>query len=240
MDFNLEWTVFALEAEEDTWGFVRIAKAHNKLRDQLAEKEQENAELKQRVEELSKVPEKWRCFHCGFETSDEKEAAAHFGDQDNATTLCADWAEYTTHDEKLAHCQQLEKELSSERDENWKLCQSNDALQYQVDSFESAIQSFKPFRGCHNVQDIFNLYDTLEGLKVVAEKRVEELEQHQPLSPFCINCETAGMRARISEVEQALKIYNAHILECGDCSDCLQECLTKQDSIKIAAALKGE
>jgi len=32
MDFDREWTTFALEAEEEAHGFVRIAREHNKLR----------------------------------------------------------------------------------------------------------------------------------------------------------------------------------------------------------------
>jgi hypothetical protein len=43
MDFDREWTAFALEAEEDTFGMGRIAAAHNKLR-------AENAALKAELE----------------------------------------------------------------------------------------------------------------------------------------------------------------------------------------------
>jgi hypothetical protein len=36
MDFNREWTQFALDAEVDHYGTARIAKAHNALRSQIA------------------------------------------------------------------------------------------------------------------------------------------------------------------------------------------------------------
>ena len=45
MDFDRDWHTFSLDAEVDAYGTSRIAGAHNRLRE-------ENARLRQRVEEL--------------------------------------------------------------------------------------------------------------------------------------------------------------------------------------------
>lgn len=50
MDFNREWTQFALDAEVDAYGTGRIAKAHNALRQQCAEKDAEIVRLKSLVD----------------------------------------------------------------------------------------------------------------------------------------------------------------------------------------------
>lgn len=41
---------------------------------------------------LAKRP-KWLCYTCGFETSDEAEAQAHFGDGDGSPAICRWWYE---------------------------------------------------------------------------------------------------------------------------------------------------
>ena len=37
----------------------------------------------------------WRCFHCGFCTTDYEQAEAHFGDRDEEMALCVWWKEST-------------------------------------------------------------------------------------------------------------------------------------------------
>ena len=62
----------------------------------------------------------WRCFHCGFETSDEKEARAHFGDDSDDQALCVMWA--SIDDAERAHAyQQLTLELDATREEVFSL-----------------------------------------------------------------------------------------------------------------------
>ena len=42
MDFDRDWTQFAMDAEIETYGLARIAKAHNDLRAEVARLEREN------------------------------------------------------------------------------------------------------------------------------------------------------------------------------------------------------
>lgn len=45
--------------------------------------------LTQAKEDLKQATETWRCFHCGFATSDPLEAEAHFGARDDeGPALC--------------------------------------------------------------------------------------------------------------------------------------------------------
>ena len=46
MDFNRDWTHFALEAEEESFGFGRIAGEHNRLRARLQSVEDERDRLR--------------------------------------------------------------------------------------------------------------------------------------------------------------------------------------------------
>lgn len=62
----------------------------------------------------------WICFHCGFETVDEKEAAAHFGDRDDpeeCKPLCRWWASMTPV-ERGEQLQDVIQQLNQEQDEN--------------------------------------------------------------------------------------------------------------------------
>lgn len=54
MDFNREWTQFALEAEIDHFGTARIVKAHNALRRDAEALEELVEELKDTVDDLNR------------------------------------------------------------------------------------------------------------------------------------------------------------------------------------------
>lgn len=50
MDFNREWTQFALDAEVDHFGTARIAKAHNALRVKVARLESQVKQVSENAE----------------------------------------------------------------------------------------------------------------------------------------------------------------------------------------------
>lgn len=63
---------------------------------------------------------KWVCFHCDFSTSDASEAAAHFGDRDDAeefTPLCKWWMRMDE-GERAETLQDTIQQLNAEREEN--------------------------------------------------------------------------------------------------------------------------
>lgn len=72
MDFNREWTQFALDAEVDHYGTSRIAKAHNALRSEVASLEARIEELEREVEHRGQVA--WNRL-----SEAEKDAAIRMG-----------------------------------------------------------------------------------------------------------------------------------------------------------------
>jgi hypothetical protein len=62
----------------------------------------------------------WRCFHCGFETTDEAEARSHFSDDSDDLALCLSWA--SMDDAERAHeYQQVVLELNATREDVFRL-----------------------------------------------------------------------------------------------------------------------
>ena len=119
---------------------------------------------------LEAIP--WRCFHCDFITTDYSEALAHFGDRDDAEEfkpLC-NWWTNMPESERVETLQDALKQLNAERDENERLRVKVEGLEYQVDSQESVIRSYKPFRNCRSIHDVFCLYDSMEGRALAAEE----------------------------------------------------------------------
>lgn len=126
---------------------------------------------------IDRIP--WRCFHCDFITMDRAEAAAHFGDRDDpeeCKPLCR-WWENLTQDERIEQLQDALQQLDAERDANCRLSTKVEALEYQVENQESIIKSYKPFKNCRTIHDVFCLYDSMEGRALAAEKTHETTNQ---------------------------------------------------------------
>lgn len=111
----------------------------------------------------------WTCFHCGFSTRNEQFAAAHFGERDEPA-LCRSWAQLNA-DGRVHEYQSVVAQLDAERSANAILQSKIEGLEYQVDGRHAEIVSFKPFRECQSIQDIFNVYDSIEGRALAAEER---------------------------------------------------------------------
>jgi hypothetical protein len=123
---------------------------------------------------LNAIP--WRCFHCDFITSDPLEAAAHFGDRDDAEEfkpLC-NWWQRLAADERIATLQDTVKQLNAERSANDRQRVAIEGLEYQVDAIEASIKSYAPFRQCRTIYDVFCVYDSMEGRALAAEERLKE------------------------------------------------------------------
>lgn len=131
-----------------------------------------------KVEEIvDRIP--WRCFHCDFITMDRAEAAAHFGDRDDpqeSTPLCKWWTSMQE-DERIQQLQDTLQQLDAERDANYRLSTKVEGLEYLVESQEACIKSYKPFKNCRTIHDVFCLYDSMEGRALAAEKTNETTNQ---------------------------------------------------------------
>ena len=136
---------------------------------------------KQADQILAALP--WRCFHCDFVTSDPEEAAAHFGDRDDADEfkpICKWWERMEDDRERLQTLQDTIRDLNRGADENIRLLTKIEGLEYQVDSIKSSIQSYKPFRNCQTIYDVFCLFDSMEGRALAAEARWNPAEPPTP------------------------------------------------------------
>ena len=111
----------------------------------------------------------WICFHCGFQSSDQAEAAAHFGDRDEEMPLCRWWRD-TPDAERVQELQSTIRELDAERAENATLRSKIESLEYQVDGIESEVSS--RFKGCRTVQEAWCAFDSMEGRALLAEKNL--------------------------------------------------------------------
>lgn len=140
-------------------------------------------------EVLAALP--WRCFHCDFVTNNEAEALAHFGDRDDAEEfkpICKWWARMDEA-ERRETLQDTVRDLNEERNSADGLRVQVEGLEYQVDSQRGAIQSYRPFRKCISINDVFCLYDSMEGRALAAEERLAAM-QTPAIAPtaICAKC----------------------------------------------------
>ena len=138
-----------------------------------------NERISELEAQLAVEKETWRCFHCGFETADRAEAEAHFGDRDDAEEfkpLCRWWASMSA-EERGETLQDTIEQLNSERDENAVLRSKIEGLEYRVHGIASEIKSFKPFRDCESIHQVFHVYDSMEGRMLVAEEKLAERDR---------------------------------------------------------------
>lgn len=121
---------------------------------------------------LNAIP--WRCFHCDFITTDHAEAEAHFGDRDDdsgTSPVCKWWASMSA-DEKLIQLQAALRDLTEERGISSRQRVAIEGLEYQVDSIPHQIKSYKPFRGCNSIYDVFCVFDSMEGRAIAPEEKL--------------------------------------------------------------------
>lgn len=207
MNMALEWSS-KFEAR-----VLDLSAEYRQMRDQADAAEAKLAELRE---------EKWICFHCGFETANHAEAQAHFGDRDDAyefTPTCTWWAKLTS-EERAQEIQDLRQEITAEQEENSLLRTRIEGLEYRVDGQLSEIRSFKPFRQCTSVNEIFHLYDSMEGKALAAEAVIATLptperleEMAELLAADCLTREdsrlcdfrAAELRAVAAAIREAAK-----------------------------------
>lgn len=116
------------------------------------------------------LTETWTCFHCGFRTCDHAEARAHFGDGPDDAALCVEWSQMDGAKELQAKIQ----ELNSQQDENRRLLEKIEGLEFQVDGVEAAIAS--RFKNCRTIDEAWHAYDSMEGRALAAEEHAKDLK----------------------------------------------------------------
>lgn len=116
-------------------------------------------------------PTVWTCFHCGFQTSDRLKASGHFGDMGEQDPLCVVWVDLDA-DGRASEIQNVAGQLTEEFEENCRLRTQMEGLEYRLLEFENLLGS--RFPKCRNLDDAFNLYDSMEGRALAAEERLKQ------------------------------------------------------------------
>lgn len=114
--------------------------------------------------QLTRAPG-WRCFHCGFETDDPKEAEAHFGKRDDEAALCLSWQSL----DDAGRAELLRstiRELNGEREDN-------ERYRGKIEGISSEISS--RFNGCTTINQAWCKYDSMEGRALLAEAELDRL-----------------------------------------------------------------
>lgn len=123
-------------------------------------------------ETYEKPPHGWTCFHCGETFTTVGNAEDHFGATPIALPGCLLKVQLGNERGMLMELRKLQEEntrLHTEiSDEVW-----NDRAFYA--RLELDLMSYGPFRKCKTIQDVFNLYDSMEGRALAAEERVAEI-----------------------------------------------------------------
>lgn len=130
-------------------------------------------QLATQAQALKEAQATWRCFHCGFETSDRGKAEAHFADDSGGMALCQAWGSWTDQ-ERLEQLQSVALELNRERDDNATQRIKIEGLEFRVEGQISEIHSFAPFRKCDSIHQVFHVYDSMEGRALLAEQALKE------------------------------------------------------------------
>lgn len=116
----------------------------------------------------------WTCFHCGETFTTWGSAEDHFGETQCSTPACQiklgderGLVMELRKFEKQAN-EQLERALDAERD--------LEAAQCRISSLSDAMHGYKPFRTCNSINEVFFLYDSMEGRALAAEERLGAAE----------------------------------------------------------------
>ncbi len=180
------------------------------------------------LELLDKIT--WRCFHCGFETDDRLQAAGHFGDCDDAEPICTLWGSLSE-DERVGLLQtssgqylEAQNEISAQ---NVKI----EGLEYRLDGQLSEIHSFKPFRTCDTIHQVFNVYDSVEGRALAAEEQRDELRSQKA----ALESQLAESKKRCEELRIARKVTKEQLAEARELLRTVMPTLaSKADEVSFA------
>lgn len=115
----------------------------------------------------------WTCFHCGENFTTWGSARDHFGTTPDKTAACViklgderGLVMELRKAEEMAD-QQMERALQAERE--------TETAQCRISSLSDAMHSFKPFKKCDSINEIFFLYDSMEGRALASEEREQQL-----------------------------------------------------------------
>jgi hypothetical protein len=109
----------------------------------------------------------WTCFHCEETFTEESAARAHFGAHEGYVPGCLERLPLGEASllERLREAQAEVERLRHDINEDLSCTRAYHA------HLASDIRAFRPFRECRSLQDVFNVYDSMEGRALAAEER---------------------------------------------------------------------
>jgi hypothetical protein len=114
-------------------------------------------------------PHGWTCFHCGETFMHEQVARTHFGTHPGVVPGCLERVGIGEDRGLLRKLRIAQKEVELLRSDINDEISSSHAF-YSRLAFH--LKSFAPFRDCRSLQDVFNVYDSMEGRAIAAEERL--------------------------------------------------------------------
>jgi hypothetical protein len=108
----------------------------------------------------------WTCFHCGETYLHHYSARQHFGATPDKVPACLMKIEPGDRP-LLRKIRALEAEADRLRTD---LEFDTTGTKVFCGRLQSMLNAYKPFRGCRTIQDVFNVYDSMEGRAIAAEE----------------------------------------------------------------------
>ncbi len=110
----------------------------------------------------------WRCFHCDEVFDTRGGAEDHFGNYINSTPGCVLKVQLGDERGLLMELRRVEEENAHLRQQMNEQYWDQVAFSAHLKTF---IQSYRPFRKCETLQDVYFVYDSMEGRALAAEER---------------------------------------------------------------------
>lgn len=111
----------------------------------------------------------WTCFHCGDTFHGQAQARNHFGWTTDAEPGCV--LKLSAEDRSLLRHVRAQEIRNAELTAD--LHNETTLSQHHSHATRAELQGFKPFRQCATIQDVFNVYDSMEGRALAAEESQE-------------------------------------------------------------------
>ena len=120
-EFEEQIATLKAEAQELHDKYGKLWDENQRQAEEIAALTKKNKWLKEAkkfiLADMEAEKKKWKCYNCGFETSDKTQAEAHFSGEEGEVALCVEWANMDS-SERVRAYQELTIELNETREEN--------------------------------------------------------------------------------------------------------------------------
>lgn len=117
------------------------------------------------------APERgWTCFHCGETFKTLGPARDHFGGSIYAEPGCM--VRVQAGEERGLQMALRAAEAEIDKLRNDIDGDISSSLNFHI-RLEAQLDSYKPFRGCRSIKEVFDLYDSMEGRALAAEEMLK-------------------------------------------------------------------